>query len=81
MREECRKAAHDLAEDLDDFLSLRKDINALEERPKCREAVGRMLGLIAEISNYICNLASTGIKGAICSVACFSLLTFPKIRS
>ena len=47
-------------------MSLRKDVDALEERPKCREAVGRMLELIAEIANYICNLASTGIEGAVC---------------
>ena len=65
-REECREAAHDLAEDLDSFLSLKKDVSAIEERQKCREAVGRMLELIAEIANYICNLASSGIKGAAC---------------
>ena len=52
-------------EDVDSFLLLKKGTNALEERPKCREAAGRMPELIAEIANYICNVASLGIKGAI----------------
>ena len=59
---------------MDSFLLLEKDINVLEERPKCREAVGRMLELIAEIANNICNLSSSGVKGAI-GFCCLSFHT------
>ena len=52
-------------------MSLRSDVSAIEERPKCKEAVRRMLELIAEIANYICNLVSSGIKGA--ALFCYPL--------
>ena len=47
-------------------MSLREGVDALKERQKCREPVERMLELIAEIANYICNIASSSAKGAIC---------------
>ena len=66
-REEARKAANSLVEDLDSFLDLENHVDEIKERERSRKAVLEMLSLIAEILNYICNFIPSGISGVYCS--------------
>lgn len=53
-------------EDLDGFLALNEHVDAIREKEKSREAVLKMLNLVAEILNYICNFVPSGISGVYC---------------
>lgn len=65
MQKGCRDEASNLVEQLMSFLSIEAYIDTLKKRTETRRAVGVMLELISDASNYICEKTSTGVRGII----------------
>lgn len=49
--------------DLESFLELDEHVGAMRQRENTRRAAAKMVNLIDEILNYICNLAPSGLSG------------------
>ncbi len=65
MQTTCRVEALDLIDQLMPFLSVEKHIAFLTKRAETRRAVGVMLQLVSDASNYIFEKTSTGVRGFI----------------
>ena len=61
--EACRNEAVELVEQLEPFLLIESRIEGLREREETRRAVKKMLHLIEEVSDYVCNQTSPGLIG------------------
>ena len=61
--EACRNEAVELVGQLEPFLLIESRIEELKGREGTRRAVEKMLHLIEEVSDYICNKASPGLIG------------------
>ena len=62
-RNETRDAANSLVKDFESFLELNKHVDAIRRKEKTRRAALKVVDLIDEVLNYICNSMPSGLNG------------------
>ena len=60
--------------DLESFLELNKHVDAIRRKEKTRRAALKVVDLIDEVLNYICNSMPSGLSGASCSLQYYQYL-------